>query len=155
MLLPKPIVHTGFRPISIPGGKDIDKGMLKLTDPNAFDIVQVNVDGAAHKVLNFAYNITRAVTLYPNTFPDSVSVPSLQSAGLSLVKVGRAMYLVKDLEASSKNNSLIPHTDGIGYVESSNVIDLFAEDLVKGYRIDVFDSLTNKWHSLWSAKWKL
>ena len=145
---PKTHCTTGFRPISIPGGKDIDKGMLKLTDPNAFDMVQVNVDGAAHKVLNFAYNITRAVTLYPNTFPDSVSVPSLQSAGLSLVKVGRAMYLVKDLEASSKNNSLIPHTDGIGTVESSNVIDLFAEDLVKGYRIDVFDSLTNKWHSL-------
>ena len=72
------------------------------------------MDGAAHKVLNFAYNITRLVTLYRNTFPDSVSVPSLQSAGLSLVKVGRAMHLVKDLEASTENNSLIPYTDGIG-----------------------------------------
>ena len=145
---PKTHCTTDFRPISKPGGNDIGKGMLKLTDPNTFDIVQVNVDGAAHKVMNFAYNITRSVTLYRYTFPDSVSVPSLQSAGLSVVKVGRAMHLVKDLEASTKNNSLIPHTDGIGTVESSNAVDLFAEDLVKGYRIDVFDSLTNNWHSL-------
>jgi hypothetical protein len=112
-----------------------------------FDLVQLDIDGAASKLMQFATNIISVNSYTPNLSkqigpPDTYGLPSLRSAGFSISRADRAKKLVdrfgnvrtdnQDIEANPENPATI----------------LKAEDLVKGYRIDVWDSSSNRWHSL-------
>ena len=127
----------GFR--AQPKASELKEGMLDLTS-TLYDLVEVDVDGAAIKAMNLAsnMNLSRIIMRTVDT-PDSFSVPSLQSAGLSLVRRGRAYTLKQDLVKSKKNNDDIA---------SNQVVTLFAEDLICGFRIDIYDKMTRNWYSL-------
>lgn len=127
----------GFRAQS--GITELRDGMLDLTNP-LYGLIEVDVDGAAIKAMNFASNIllSREKMMTVDT-PDSFSVPSLQSAGLSLVRSGRGYSLKQDLVRSKKNNDDI---------SSNKIVTLYAEDLIGGFRVDIFDKATRNWYSL-------
>jgi hypothetical protein len=118
-------------------GAALTDGQLKLDDPAAYDVLQVDVDGAALKAMNFASNLLRSLSSRHRTAdtPDTMSVPALRSAGLALVQIGRASQLVHALARSSANNVAV----------GANNVTLFAEDVTRGFRIDIWD---NTWHSL-------
>lgn len=126
-------------------------GLLDL-DPQHFGLAQVDVDGAMHK------NIMLAETLHPtaesNRFPDGpqdaphpevfdpeATLPSLRSGGISLFADNRALQLLQAIQQAKGFN---------GALKSNNALKdpFFAEDLVRGYRLDVWDSRTDAWHSL-------
>ncbi|HEY0369015.1 MAG TPA: hypothetical protein VGC85_05420, partial [Chthoniobacterales bacterium] len=126
-------------------------GLLDL-DPQHFGLAQVDVDGAMHK------NIMLAETLHPtaeqNRFPDGpqdaahpevfdpeATLPSLRSGGFSLFADKRALQLLQAIQQAKAYNDTL---------KSNNAIKdpFFAEDLVRGYRLDVWDSRTSAWHSL-------
>jgi len=116
-------------------------GLLNL-DPRDFGIAQVDIDGAMHKTVIVAESAADAAPpLHPEVFDPSSTVPSLRSAGLALVSDASALALLQDFQqATAFNNAL--------GANKPQPRPFFAEDLVRGFRLDVWDSHTKAWHSL-------
>ncbi|MCK4689762.1 MAG: hypothetical protein KAT41_05650, partial [Candidatus Marinimicrobia bacterium] len=71
--------------------------------------------------------------------PDDAGTPSLRSAGIGLTKRGRAFTLSKHfIDTYKKNDEL----------EKNNPVYLHADDLVRGYRVDILDDKDGEWRSL-------
>jgi hypothetical protein len=127
-------------------------GLLNL-DPERFGLAQVDVDGGMHKAIMLAETLSpppghnlvgsaepeRAPN--PEVFDPEATLPALRSGGLSLFADRRALALLDTLTQSKAFNEALV---------SSGVQPrpFFAEDLVRGYRLDVWDSRTAAWHSL-------
>jgi hypothetical protein len=122
-------------------GSDVDSGMLLLS-ANNYDIVDVDIDGAAQKMLDFAFNVGRLNTVSTTAgSPTNFGLPSLRSAGLAATRVARAVRLRDRFTAVVAQNQAIAASPQNGPV-------LTAEDVTRGYRVDVWDSLSGNWHSL-------
>lgn len=115
---------------------DIISGLLALT-PGAFTVVQVELDGAMLKALSTA----DTVAFRPGTLAIDDTLASLRSGGISLAANGRALQLVNTISDNFAFNKAM--TSGTAMPRPFN-----ARDLVRGYRIDVWSSLTGSWRSL-------
>jgi hypothetical protein len=116
-------------------------GLLNL-DPRDFGLAQVDIDGAMHKTIIVAESAANlALPLHPEVFDPTSTLPSLRSAGLALVSDGSALALLKGFQDAKKFNDAL----GSGQPQSP---PFFAEDLVRGFRLDVWDSHSKAWHSL-------
>jgi hypothetical protein len=127
-------------------------GLLNL-DPAHFGLAQVDVDGAMHKAIMLAEtlhpsgehnrdsNATPQPAQHPEVFDPEATLPSLRSGGFSLFADDRALQLLQSIrEAKAFNDALAGN--------QSPKRPFYAEDLVRGYRLDVWDSRTGAWHSL-------
>lgn len=120
-------------------------GLLEL-DPDSFCLAQFDVDGAMHKLMTLAAGVPSSGSklspaLHPTKFDDANTLPSLRSAGISLIQGERARALLASIAASKRFNDRL----------NGNLVNdcpLFVEDLVRGYRLDVWDSFDNTWRSL-------
>ena len=140
------------RPNPQAGDFRVADGLLVL-DPNTFDLLQADVDGAGLKVTNFARTLL-SMRGVPEQQIDPVTrqkrdlgAPALRNAGLSLVHNRRAEGLENSIKRQSQFNkaaSTIQH----GLPNPDPPPEMFAEDLVRGYRIDIWDDVSRKWHSL-------
>jgi hypothetical protein len=117
-------------------------GLLQL-NADHYGLAQVDVDGGMHKTVILAENLHQdsnpLPAQHPEVFDTTTTLASLRSGGISLYADNRALHLLKTLAQSKKFN------DDFG---TANSAPFFAEDLVRGYRIDVWDALTEQWHSL-------
>lgn len=182
------------RPVSGDQESELENGMLRLNDPDLFEIGQVDVDGAALKLMNLAKTVTQAPAfalarpllrpltpaapttpatgtgggenqLAPNTTalhlmtppalalspaaltnlptppkPEvpAAALPALRSTGFWVAHLARADYfLAAKRRAQTLDNALA----------SGNVV-LYFEDLIRGYRPDVWDDTAGRWNSL-------
>jgi hypothetical protein len=124
---------------------DVANGMLLLSQDN-YDLVELDVDGAAHKMLDFTFNLGYLdhVTRTPGS-AKRFGFPSLRSAGFAATRKDHAVRLHNRFSTALTQNSSIVASPQNGPV-------LAAEDVTRGYRIDVWDSMTAQWHSLcWRA----
>lgn len=121
----------------------VSNGLLRL-DRKRFTLLQVDVDGAGLKTMNIARSLRRIEHKQDQKDPTSrheraMGVPALRNAGLMLVQRHRGSGLEKTFgRAKSVNNK----------VESNQSPELYAEDLVRGFRVDVWDDRSKLWHSL-------
>jgi hypothetical protein len=128
-------------------------GLLNL-DPERFGLAQVDVDGGMHKAIFLAEAISNpdpARNLNPNAQPEraphpevfdpEATLPALRSGGFSLFADRRGLYLLDTLKQGKAFNSAVE-------AGGAQPRPFFAEDLVRGYRLDIWDSHTNAWHSL-------
>ena len=135
------LATTSFLPTGA-AGSDVTDGMLFLSGTDQYDVVELDVDGGAEKALDFAYNLARLGfgDARPSIdTPTNYGLPSLRSAGFSVARVDRAIRLVTTFNTAKSNNTAIT---------TSAAVTLHAEDVTRGYRIDVWDSMTGQWHSL-------
>lgn len=126
----------------------VDRGLLDL-DPDRFRLLQLDVDGAGLKLLNFARSLGRRHSDESRVDPvtrqeDGLGAPSLRTSGLMLVQRDRRSFL---------RSRFISNKGGNGTLEgqfqgAAGTVTLHAEDLVRGYRFDVWDSATTAWRSL-------
>lgn len=119
-----------FAPQSRAAKPEVVDGFLNLTDEDTYDIIQVDVDGAALKTAELADKAEET---------ESGDLPALRSSGLSVVKSGNAVLLAEALR-------LALQTD-VDFLRKRDVA-FYAEDLVQGYRVDVWDDRSKAWHSL-------
>jgi hypothetical protein len=126
---------------------DLNNGMLRLNDPAAYDVVQVDLDGAAVKAMNFAETLLRSISLKHKSqdTPTQFAAPSLRTAGISITRLGRASRLHDAVIGTASKNNLLEQGNDFGMI-------LDADDLVRGYRIDVLDVDSNQWYSLCRRK---
>jgi hypothetical protein len=127
-------------------------GLLNLDSTN-FGLAQVDVDGGMHKNIMLAESMRPPIghnrdpdakiepAPHPEVFDAHATLPSLRSGGLSLYSDQRTIHLLDTLVQSKAFNDAI--TSG-----GTQPRPFFAEDLIRGYRLDIWDSRTNAWHSL-------
>jgi hypothetical protein len=123
----------------VPGGApeavgDVWNGCLHL-DPAAFHLTQLDVDGATRQLLTYAEGVNQA----QGRSEAPGGLPATRSAGLGLTIDGRAAWLLDTFE---RNGALI---DASG---SSSLPPLTTLDVVRGWRVDVWWSRSDEWHSL-------
>ena len=131
----------GARPVEMEAA-----GLLNL-NPKRFGLAQVDVDGAMHKVIMLAETVQRnqpdrpgpAASPYPQVFDPRTTLPAMRSGGLSLYVDERGKKLLSKLKEAKAIDATFNNNQSQTF---------YAEDLVHGYRIDIWDSHTNQWHSL-------
>ncbi|HEY0172951.1 MAG TPA: hypothetical protein VGB98_18170 [Pyrinomonadaceae bacterium] len=141
-----------------PVNPEISNGLLRLNDLNLFRVMQLDVVGGGTKVQNTATNLVAfspKIKRAPNT-PDAAGLPALRTGGISVVRRnlsaelserwGRSHALQRMVFARGGAPQLPDPPDAGAPSPPSD--ELFAEDIVRGYRIDVFDSKSKAWHSL-------
>ena len=121
--------------------------------PTNYSLFDLDADGAGIKLKNFVGSLRDLSTNessyddnlpgFPKT-PRTVGAPSLRSAGLTLAHGQRATAAAAlfsraaQLHQLSQNSQLESSQDGI----------LYAEDVVRGYRADIYDVAKGSWYSL-------
>lgn len=118
---------------------DVFKGFLVMS-PQSFQLVQVDLDGALLKAVGLADNIQNLMNLNNLQVLDE-TLPSLRSAGISLMANGRGEQLLQSIS----NNAGFNQSLG---AKGPAPRPYNAQDLVRGYRIDIWSSRTGQWHSL-------
>ena len=139
-----------------PVDPEISNGMLRLNDTKLFRVIQVDVVGGGTKTQNAATTINDShVNPTPN-MADNTALPALRSGGISIIRTNMAAELRGRFGRShalqqtvfALDNSPQPPTPPDAEPPLPPTDELFAEDLVHGYRVDVFDLKANAWHSL-------
>lgn len=128
-------------------------GLLDL-DPARFAVLQADVDAAGLKLMNFARSLGRVDS--DDDRVDSVTriekqagAPSLRTAGLMLVHHRRGEMLEQRLDASKDKNNLAEAAFQAPPNTNPAPPELWAEDLVRGFRVDVWDDRSGLWRSLY------
>jgi len=148
--------RAGFFARSHPDDKllseGITGGMLPLGDISRYTVIPIDADGAALKISKLADNLTSEQSI------ETTSVPALRSTGLTLAvnnridkvvaRFGRTARLQAQVQAQALHPSGAPPAPASGNGATATPLDLYAEDLAHGYRIDVWDKGTKRWHSL-------
>lgn len=130
------VVAVGTRSLMGPGlfraeerGEQVD-GRLPFDDATRYAAIQIDPDGAALRLVDF-------VALLFVSKNDREPLPSLRSGGLAVARLNRAktfhQHLADALAAYQK--SLQPSSD----------LEFFAEELTRGFRIDVRDVAAGRW----------
>jgi hypothetical protein len=145
---------TGFEAVSNPMLASDElrvKNRLLDLDPDRFDLLNVDVDSAGLKLMNFARSLGRmqpddqridAVT----RFEKEVGAPSLRNAGLVLVQRRRASMLGHRFSASKTKDDAA--ADVFAGMPGALGPELWAEEVLRGFRIDIWDGTTKRWRSL-------
>ncbi|QNI37037.1 hypothetical protein [Edaphobacter albus] len=128
-------------------------GLVNL-DPERFGLAQVDVDGGMHKAImlaetwnnpdpdrNLDSGVTPEQAPHPEVYDPEATLPSLRSGGLQLYVDGRGLHVLDAIQQSKAFNDALQ-------AGGAQPRPFFAEDLLRGHRLDVWDSTTNAWHSL-------
>ncbi|HYA48090.1 MAG TPA: hypothetical protein VEG35_00195, partial [Burkholderiales bacterium] len=119
-----------FAAASLAPKPEVIDGFLDLADDEQYDIVQIDLDGAALKAADLSDEADKK---------DSGELPALRSGGLSVVRTGHAVAIATALRTAADNNAAL---------ERGRPVTFTAEDLIQGYRVDVWDDRSKKWNSL-------
>ena len=147
------------RPLAPGESPETHHGLLNLSDEGRYRIIQIDVVGAALKEQNTATLLTaqQVPGLQPINPPDEETLPATRSAGLAIVQHDLAKQLYAAyVQAVGLNNAVAavdgsPQTTIFTISEQPKPTDeLWAEDVIRGYRMDVrdLDSTSKKWRSL-------
>ena len=138
-----------FQAVSNPAADfHIKDGLLDI-DPKRFELLQLDVDSAGLKIANFARSLGRRDDLESRVDPvtrqeDEVGAPSLRNAGLMLVQRDRWFFLKgRFVDNKTGNTAIESQFQGTGSGPA-----LYAETIVRGYHIDIWDSTSGVWRSL-------
>jgi hypothetical protein len=136
---------------------EIRGGLLRLHDEDLFRVMQVDVAGGGIKLQNMATNHAAMEDwqTWPANSPEESGLPALQTAGISVVRPGTGLTLQNRFASSYALNAALAAVDGSPMAPPASgdpapepKAELWAEDVVRGYRIDVWDDRSQAWHSL-------
>ncbi len=146
---------------------DLADGMMRLDDTSRFEVGQIDVDGAAMKTLQLAEKaaVVASARLAPGALrpgapprggggtdtpaaappspPESeeAALPSLRFGGLWVARTNRAPLLAAALARVMELQEAVEQ-------DKPDEGSLYAEDLVRGYRVDVWDEQAKRRFSL-------
>jgi hypothetical protein len=134
-------IHDHHRRIFAPQpqGTLVRNGFLDLS-AKEFSSAQVDIDGAVMKALSFAGTAHNLMKHGLFGSPENLGLPALRSGGMSVLMSDHAAALVKKLERGGDLEEQLE--------SDSTQIELMAEDLIRGFRVDVRDEKSSTWHSL-------
>lgn len=119
-------------------GGDHWEGMLHLQRERHV-VTDLDVDGSATKVFDYSATVNQLVAQATDMDPQGESLPALRNGGLTVARRDRAAALAAHVAE-------VHHREADA--RSDTPADLWADDLVRGYRVDVRDDRTGRWWSL-------
>ena len=140
-----------------PTGPEISSGLLRLDDTTRFRVTQTDIPSSGLKLQNMATNLLALVSAVPPppNRPTAEGLPGLQTAGLSIVRPNLPVRLRQVFYKSYALNLALAVLDGSPAPAPQGsdpapapTDELYAEDVTRGYRIDVWDDKSDEWHSL-------
>ncbi|HEY3364141.1 MAG TPA: hypothetical protein VGK74_03680 [Symbiobacteriaceae bacterium] len=134
--------------VAEPSDPDLKNGVLDLSQGDSFDIVQIDVAGGALKSMDLANRVVGSVSSGTDQPTD---MPIVRTAGLSVTRDGYATKMVQKISKTDTVNNAVPSIRNQAVTKIQTVAEANAfhlEDLIRGYRIDVWDDKSAKWHSL-------
>lgn len=131
---------------------DYGDGMLRIGGKGLFTIDQIDPDSASLKTLQFVNNFNRAQKTPPSNRkylkyrsyadPEEEGTPSLRTGGILLLRNERAATLAGRLAEQS------PASPSSVNNPANTTPVLWAEDVVRGFRPDIYDNVGKTWRSL-------
>lgn len=121
---------------------DIADGYLRLEVADRFRMSTIDIDGAALKTINTARNLHRMLRPRYRTpvTPKRSGLPTLRSAGLQILRMNRGLRVGERLMSVREINNRISALDP--------TTEYYADELLRGYRVDVRDTAIGTWMSL-------
>ena len=115
---------------------NVKEGMLLLDDN--FDLIQGDMDGAAIKNMNM---LKSTVEQKKSGDVQESGYSGIRTDGFSIVHKTRQEWL---------KYKLLTRTDFLvkEFKQANAAPKLYADDLTRGYRLDIWDSSTKQWHSV-------
>lgn len=132
------VTQQWFHAVPRPGTTHLAPGWMRLDDPSQFEVLTLDTDGAGLKAINFAGTL-QTRKLHPTE--DSLhtaGLPSLRHDGFCVIRHGKA----KELQAT------FVHAPTNEVALANDALELYLDDLVRGVRVDVWDSASDRWHSV-------
>ncbi len=126
-----------FHPVKQNPGVPLVDGYLQLDE--RFRLMQIDVDGAGIKTKNFAATLLTMKGAATREPEPQVGAPALQTGGILLVEPRRARSLTSAIDRSGQ------HFDA---ESAGGDVELFQEDLIRGYHPEIHDDLRGEWQSL-------
>jgi hypothetical protein len=127
---------------------DLAFGMLLLPSPDDYTTMGLNLDELAHglrpSIVRFHKEAARARAA--GTATPTLTLPAPRSSGLSLSRSGLASQLDSMLQKQLDNNNKL--TDPKKGDPTGNEVVLGAEDLLRGFRVDIRVKDEKTWRSL-------
>jgi hypothetical protein len=133
---------ASFSAAELTGSHDFAHGFVNL-DPQRFTVVSADVDGLALKALNMATTLETQEQQAQRPVEEEAraGTPAPRTGGVALALAGRAQDIHDDFYLARNANDALEQ-------DPANPPELVAEQLVRGYRLDIFDGNTNEWRSL-------
>jgi hypothetical protein len=143
---PKSLADATFLPAARVSSSLVKHGVLQL-QASSFSNVELDVDGATRKLLTTArvlWNRAQGYLTTPAT-PETATVASLRSGGLAVAWEGLAWLLAESGSGTIAFQDKLNTLEAAGHGGS---ITLGAEDLTRGWRVDVYDQGSARWYQL-------
>lgn len=131
------VSSSAFRAVA--NDATVDSGLLALHQPDSFSTLGVDVDGGGMKITEFVTTLQRMQAFNSQDTPSTAMVPTLRTGGISIIRSNRAEQFTAHQAAIAGHHSA---------VDAGDSPELFADDLVRGLRIDVWDDTSLQWRSL-------
>jgi len=131
-----------------PASRETVAGLLDLRlqatdgdDEPEFQILQLDVDTAAQRALHLLTGLPADDASPAGGSHDRGDhrLPALRTGGVSLARHGHAQFIHQAIAAGQRK---------VAELLGGGDPTLFADDLIRGYRIDVRDEVLQRWHSL-------
>lgn len=119
-------------------------GSLALERKESLLVNQIDLDGSILKLVQLSQNLANQYESVTNNLQSMTAreapLPALRNAGFTISRNERARHLVQGLDQTWKQQDAFV---------AGEAADLYAEDINRGYRLDVLDwSVSEIWHSL-------
>jgi hypothetical protein len=103
-------------------------------------VVSLDVEGTGVKTAALAHTVSKTISLSPSSgnTPATLDTPAPRHGGLRLLRTDRAAKVVSAFQRSA---------DRLGLPVAGDA-KLFLDDLLRGYRVDVWDATLGAWHTL-------
>ena len=114
-------------------------GALQLGDEARFAVLTLDTDGSAIKTERFLWTLPRLLHIERNGDPANAATPALRSPGFTVAGTGQALLIQDRLE---RQRQIVQALD------AGAALDLHSEDVMRGFRVEVWDDEAGKWSSL-------
>jgi hypothetical protein len=138
----RPVTHAVLDPERFdasprPGTTHITPGWMRFEDANEFEVIKVDADGGGLKAVDLAGNL-QSTLLHPTEgTPTDAALPSLRQDGMSVLRLGKAKAVQDTFVNGAANEAAL----------ANDTLELYLDDLVRGVRVDVWDSVSIRWRS--------
>ncbi|MBL9006338.1 MAG: hypothetical protein JNJ46_18935 [Myxococcales bacterium] len=133
---------SGQALLTVPESQDFALGRLRLGDSERFAVLDVDPDASGIKQDRFVWTLPRLWKLEQTGEPVNAAPPTIRSTGFTVVRNGRHELVQARVEAAKAKDAAL---------ESAGLA-LQTEDLLRGYRVEVYDHQAHRWFSLHQRK---
>lgn len=121
------------------GSGDHHRGMVRLGDEERYRVLDLDPDASALKLEQYVRTVPRMLATEQNGDQVTSAPPTLRATGLAIARVDRADGLRSHLDQAPARDAALA---------AGTAPPLTADDVTRGIRLEVWDDVSEDWHSL-------